>query len=397
MLDKLKKLKPSSVGSALLLAVAVIAAFKLIMSIESIAAALYGAWRYVWELLTPFVIGGVIAYLINPIVNFFEGCFGKFIRKPAPVRITSTAAAYILCFAAIVIILNLLIPLLVQSMADIINSVPAYYNKLQALKESDWNDTVAGGLFISAFSAAEQELARIISESNLTSLNPAISGILGGVINLGGTVLDAFLGIVISVYFIMEKGQLLTGVRRICKAFFTNNTSDKIASHTADAHRILSRFIVGKTLDSLIIGVICFIGLLIFNVRNAALFSVIVGVTNMIPYFGPFMGGIPVVLLVLFESPLKALWVAIFIFILQQFDGSILGPKILGNSINLSPFWIIFAIIVGGGLFGVTGMFLGAPALAVIILEVNRIIDAKIEKKLTSQPPVPDGESSDRQ
>lgn len=381
MLDKLKKLKPSSAGAVLLLAVAVIALFKLIMSIEYVAAAILDGWRYVWNLLTPFVIGGVVAYLINPIVNFFERHWGKLIKKSATARVVSVTSAYIICFAVILVILNLLIPLLVKSTADIINSIPAYYNKLQSLKESDWNTTVAGRLFISAFSSAEQELANIISQSSLSSLNPAISGILGGVINIGGTLLDAVLGVIISIYFIMEKDRLLIGAKRICKAVFTDSVSDKISRHTADAHGILSRFIVGKTIDSLIIGIICFIGLLIFNVRNSALFAVIVGVTNMIPYFGPFIGGVPVVLLVLFESPLKALWVAIFIFILQQFDGSILGPKILGNSINLSPFWIIFAILIGGGLFGVAGMFLGAPALAVIMLELSRVIDARIEKK----------------
>ena len=390
MLEKLRKIKPSSAVSVLLLAVAVIGVFKLIMSIESVASALLNGWRYVWGLLTPFVIGGVIAYLINPMVNFFERHYGKIIKRPTPARVTSTATAYVICFAVLIIILNLLIPLMVKSTADIINSIPAYYNKLQALKESDWNNTVAGQFFISTFTTIEQELTRIISQSSFSSLNPAISGILGGVINLGGTLLDAVLGIVISVYFIVEKDLLLAGAKRICKAIFTDDTSSKISSHTKDAHIILSKFIVGKTLDSLIIGVICLVGLLIFNVRNSALFSVIVGVTNMIPYFGPFIGGIPVVLLVMFESPLKALWVAIFIFILQQFDGSILGPKILGNSINLSPFWIIFAIIIGGGLFGVTGMFLGAPALAVIMTEVNRIIDAKIAKKSCPVETTPD-------
>lgn len=392
MLEKLKKIKPSSAASVLLLAVAVIGVFKLIMSIESVASALLNGWRYVWGLLTPFVIGGVLAYLINPMVNFFERHYGKLIKRPTPARVTSTATAYVICFAVLIIILNLLIPLMVKSTADIINSIPAYYNKLQALKESDWNSTVAGQFFISTFTTIEQELTRIISQSSFSSLNPAISGILGGVINLGGTLLDAVLGIVISVYFIMEKDRLLAGTKRICKAIFTDDTSSKISSHTKEAHIILSKFIVGKTLDSLIIGVICFIGLLIFNVRNSALFAVIVGVTNMIPYFGPFIGGIPVVLLVLFESPLKALWVAIFIFILQQFDGSILGPRILGNSINLSPFWIIFAILIGGGFFGVAGMFLGAPALAVIMLELGKVIDARIDKKAKTPPPVADGE-----
>ncbi|MBE7013350.1 MAG: AI-2E family transporter [Ruminococcaceae bacterium] len=396
MLSKIKTLRPRQAGTFLLTAVAVIGAYKIIMNIEDVARWLYSAVSYAWDLLAPFVIGAVVAYLINPAVIFFETrLYGKLRKKAKASRVLSIAAAYAILGAALVIILNLLIPLLVKSAADIINSIPAYYSKFQALKSGQWNDTVTGRLLSSLFAAGERELSQLLAQNNLNALNPAITGLVDGVINFGGTVLDGVLGIVISVYFILEKENLLRGTKRICRAFFKDETCEKLSSHTADAHKILSKFVVGKTLDSLIIGVICTAGLMILNVKNAALFGVIVGVTNMIPYFGPFIGGVPVVLLVLFESPLKALWVGLFIFALQQFDGVILGPKILGNSINLSPFWIIFAILIGGGLFGVAGMFLGAPALAVIMQETSRLLDNRISAKepIKTPTPPPDAET----
>jgi len=123
------------------------------------------------------------------------------------------------------------------------------------------------------------------------------------------------------------------------------------------------------------------VGLTILKIRYALLISVIVGVTNMIPYFGPFIGAVPAVIITFFDSPINALWVTIFIFVLQQFDGLILGPKILGDSVGLSPFWIIFSIVLGGGLYGVIGMFLGVPVIAIVITFTNRLIDWQLEKK----------------
>jgi len=385
MLSKIKNIRLKGAGTFIITAIVIIAAYKLIMNVETFIGAVYSGIKYVSGLLMPFLMGAILAYLLNPAVKFFEKrVYGKIKKLCKSARVLSIITVYAISAAVVFFILNMLIPLLVKSIADIIQQIPEYIAKLQSLRNGEWNHSVVGRVIFNAFSAIEREISAFLSQSDLSAFNPAVTGILGRVINVTGTVFDVIFGIIISVYFILEKDNLLAGVKKINRALFDNKTSDKISNHTAQAHQIFSSFIVGKTIDSLIIGVICIFGLMILRVNNSALFGVIVGVTNMIPYFGPFIGGIPVVLLVLFESPLKALWTGLFIFALQQVDGMLLGPKILGNSINLSPFWIIFAILIGGGLFGVMGMFLGAPTLAVILLEVNRLIDRRIRKKETS-------------
>ncbi len=382
MLEKLRNLKNKNITTFLLTAVAVIIAYKVIMNIEGVVRALHTGVSYLKELLMPFIIGGVIAYLLNPAVNFFEQrIYGKFKKLNKAKTALSLVTVYAIAAAALVLILNMLIPLLIKSIADIVAQVPEYFNKLMALRNGEWNHSVVGKLIFNAIATVEQDITKILSNYDFTALNPALTGIVGRLVSATGTILDVVFGLIISVYFIFDKHKLLAGIKRISRAFLKDSSSDKLGSYTMEAHGIFSRFIVSKTLDSLIIGVLCFIGLMLLRVENSALYGVIVGVTNMIPYFGPIIGAIPVVLLVLFESPLKAVWVGLFIFALQQFDGMILGPKILGDSIDLSPFWIIFAIIIGGGLFGVAGMFLGAPALAVILLAVNRLIDRRISMK----------------
>lgn len=381
MLSKIKKIRPKGAGVFILSAIAVIASYKLIMNIEGVFALLCGVFKKTSALLTPFIVGGIIAYLLNPAVNFFEKKVFKSKKLRKSSKTLSLVTVYAISLAILTVIFNMLIPLLVKSVTDIINKIPQYYEKLQLLKISEWSNSFFGKIIVDGIVSAESSVKNFLNSANITAFNPAVAEILGGVISATGTVFDVVFGVIISIYFILEKDNLLNGIKRICLALFKDETTDRISRHTKEAHGIFSKFIVGKTIDSLIIGIICFFGLKILNVNNAALFAVIVGVTNMIPYFGPFIGGIPVVLLVLFESPLKALWTGIFIFALQQFDGMILGPKILGDSIDLSPFWIIFAILIGGGLFGVMGMFLGAPALAVILLETCRLIDKKIESK----------------
>lgn len=388
MFSKLKKIRPGGAGALVLSAIVVIAAYKIIMNIEGVVMILRGVFDKTAALLMPFIVGGIIAYLLYPAVRFCENkIFAKvkFLRKGA--KGLSITLVYAIAASALTVIINMLIPLLVKSAADIIGKIPVYYERMQLLKISDWSNSAVGKIVVSAIMSAESAVVNFVDTFDLSSFNPAAKEILGGVMNVTGTVFDTIFGVIISVYFILEKDNLLNGIKKICRALFKDETTEKISRHTKEAHGIFSRFIVGKTVDSLIIGVLCFFGLKIIGVGNAPLFSVIVGVTNMIPYFGPFIGGIPVVLLVLFESPLKALWTGLFIFILQQFDGMILGPKILGDSIDLSPFWIIFAILIGGGLFGVMGMFLGAPALAVILLECKRLIDKKIAAKSATPEP----------
>lgn len=184
-------------------------------------------------------------------------------------------------------------------------------------------------------------------------------------------VLNWVLGLIISVYMFMGKERFFAQAKKLLYALFEKDTVDEILRQTRDSHAIFSGFITGKILDSLIIGLICFACLSVFRMPYAMLISVIVGVTNVIPYFGPFIGAIPSVFIMLTVSPIKALFLALFILVLQQFDGNILGPKILGQSTGLSAFWVVFSIMLFGGLFGFVGMFIGVPTFAVIYSNIR--------------------------
>ena len=194
-------------------------------------------------------------------------------------------------------------------------------------------------------------------------------------------ILNFILALIIAFYMLMDKESFKEGVEKLLSVVMLDESVIKIKDFGREADELFGKFIVGKSIDSFIIGCMCLIGLSLMNIRYALLLAVMVGITNMIPYFGPFIGGVPAVLVTFFDSPVKALWVILFILALQQFDGLFLGPKILGDSVGLSPFWIIFSIVVGGGIAGVLGMFLGVPIFAIIRLLTIRIIDKQLEKK----------------
>ena len=199
-------------------------------------------------------------------------------------------------------------------------------------------------------------------------------------------VLNLFIAIMVSIYMLADKRPLVNSCKAVVYAFVPVKYIRLILEISAEANRLFSSFIVGKAIDSTIIGLLCFVFMLILRLPYAVLISVIVGITNMIPYFGPFIGAIPSAIILLFISPLKAVIFVVMVFVLQQFDGLILGPKILGDSTGLKPLWIIFAITIGGSIAGVLGMFLGVPAVAFIRYLFQRLINHQLQKRDGSLP-----------
>lgn len=194
-------------------------------------------------------------------------------------------------------------------------------------------------------------------------------------------VMSFVVGIIISIYVLMGKERFFAQSKKLLSALIPTPAVDRIVQITHQSHEIFSGFISGKILDSCIVGLLCFIGMVIFRWPYAVLISVMVGVTNVIPYFGPFFGAIPSVLIMLIVDPVKAIWLALFILALQQLDGNVIGPKILGNSTGLSAFWVIFSITVFGSLFGVVGMFIGVPLFAVIYSLVRQFCEWRLSCK----------------
>ena len=189
------------------------------------------------------------------------------------------------------------------------------------------------------------------------------------------------IGIIVSFYILGNKEKLNIQAQKIVYALSPKKYIENISNIYHLSSDIFGKYIIGTLIDSLIVGILCFVGMAIFKMPYALLISVIVGVTNIIPFFGPFIGGIPSFLILFIIEPIQALWFALFIFVLQQVDGNILKPKIIGNSIGLSGLWVMFSVIIGGGLFGISGMILGVPLFAVVYLIISDVIHKRLKDK----------------
>ena len=300
----------------------------------------------------------------------------------------SIIIVYICIFGTLFLTIRFLVPQILDNIKVLFNNLPTYLDELKDII-AQLQHTINQNI---SYPDVTQFVNEIINPSKVShlvdfaSLSKAFDHVISGTMNLTGTILNLIIGIMIASYAVMQKETFTNGSKRLIYALFRQNTANKIISIASESHTTIIRFFVGKSLDSLIIGIICFIVLSIMKNPYALLLSFIVGLFNMIPYFGPFIGAIPAVILTLFEGIPAAIGVAIFIFLLQQFDGLYLGPKILGESIGITPFWIISAITVGGAIAGPLGMFFASPILAVILSITNRWIDKRLNTKRIDLP-----------
>lgn len=336
----------------------------------------------------PFLIGLLIAYLINPLTKLInEKIFRKIFKSKAPKtrKILSVLTSYIIVIGVIVTALFYIIPQIVDSLMQIANLVESaqtgyssIMNKLNKMKENypEWNIDAVIKTVDGIPAMMTDVITKTVPKLIPTLYNTSIS-LISGVINL-------LIAIMVSIYMLLDKAQLINNGKRIVYAILKPEKADRFLETAAECNKIFGNFIIGKMIDSIIIGILCWIIMTIIGLPYALVISVIVGITNMIPYFGPFIGAVPGVLLLIIANFGYAVIFTILIIALQQFDGLYLGPKILGESTGLRPIWIIFAITVGGWAAGVAGMFLGVPVVAVIAHLTNRALDKKMVKKEVS-------------
>lgn len=351
------------------------------------------AFRWVRKLISPFIIAAFIAYLLNPGVRWFETKVFSRIKgledKRRLKRNASILVIFLLLGGLITTLAIIIAPEIVTNIRDIGTRAPEYAifveNNIQR-----WSEELMSLRFynVNIYEFIEPYQERLTGYFDQVGelLDMMVGMLVNRVFAITSGLLNFSLGLVISVYALADKESFKKGFERFLRAFFSGQRVEGIKQFGRDADYLFSKFIVGKSLDSLIIGIMCYIGMNLLNIRYALLLSVFVGVTNMIPYFGPILGMIPAGILTLFDSPAKAFWVVIFLLALQQFDGLYLGPKILGSSVGMPPFWVIFAIVVGGKLFGFLGMFLGVPVLGVIRLLFGRILDQLVAQKEALAP-----------
>ncbi len=351
-------------------------------------SAVSGAVKEFFRVVAPVTWGIVIAYLCNPIMKYIEKIIQKITdRKKAHPKLTralSVSISIIILIAVITALIAVVVDQITSSVVEIFSSIPAYRRQIETLITKFLGD------YPKIVSAIESQLdtiyPKLIDYAN--NMIPKIGDISiklkDSAIVVIMTIKDCVIGFIVAIYLLLSKETFIAQAKKIVYAFFPKNLSKNILLVSSKANKTLSGFLSGKLVDSFIIGVICFIVMTIMQMDFAALISVIIGITNIIPFFGPFFGAIPSALLLLMAAPKQVIPFIIFIIILQQFDGNILGPKILGDSTGLTPFWVMFAIFVGGGLFGFAGMLLGVPIFAVIYALFSESVAYLLKKKKLS-------------
>ncbi len=340
--------------------------------------------------LRPVIFGIVIAYLLNPIVmridRFLIPFLKKYIKSEKRVRRLSRSigVAVSLLFLVIIILMlcNLLIPELYASIRNMIYTLPRQLNQMaERIDEMTSSTSTASTFLKTAMNEGMDMLTDWLRNDLFAKTNELMSNLTVGVFNVISVVVNFLIGMVISVYLLYSKETFMKQCKKTVYAVFNPRHANMLLHMAMKSNEIFGGFVIGKIVDSAIIGVICFFGLSLLKMPYTSLISVIVGVTNVIPFFGPYIGAVPSAVLIMLANPIKGIYFVIFILLLQQFDGNILGPKILGNSTGLTPFWVVFAILLGGGLFGVAGMLMGVPAFAVIYYLAEMILNSRLEGK----------------
>lgn len=359
---------------------------KVIGNLPSIGTTIARGLAFVRTMCWPFLLGFMFAYVVNPFLNFFEHhalSDSAFLAKhPKAVRLSCILLIYTIIIGGIIWIVIYLIPEIKASIFTFTSQLPVY---TAALNEKI-NQLFQQVNFINGENVTHA-LNRLLESLNVAShdIPKLAETILGNVFNVGRAALNIIMGIFISFYMLYDKEGFGKQIHKIVLALLPQKAAERLFYNAARIHHIFQSFIVGKAVDSLMIGILAFVGLSIIGAPLVLVLSLIIGITNMIPYFGPFLGGIPSVIITLLISPIDAIWVALFILALQQFDGNFLGPKILGNSLEISPLWIILAVVIGGMLMGPLGMFVGVPVFATIKMFCTEYIDKRYARKYGKQ------------
>lgn len=346
--------------------------------------------KTVFDVLQPVWIGIVIAYLLNPITNFMERKGAQLLRKTkwkkishSQIRMVSVMITEIFAIVILIGIASIMFPELIYSLGTFIRSLPEYANQVAELLETVTQDSDSQWVVFleKLLNDGSREVSDWINEGVLQNLENVLSYFTTSVIGIAKMLLNMMIGVIISIYLLVSKQQFVGQGKKVLYAIFYEHQANSILEVVRKSHSIFSGFISGKLVDSLIIGVICFVGMTFMKMPYIPLVSGLVGVTNVIPFFGPYLGAIPSVLLIMLVSPGKGIMFLIFIIILQQLDGNVIGPKILGSSTGLSAFWVIFAILIGSGLFGIVGMIAGVPVFAVIYYLVKTWLEYNLRKR----------------
>ena len=344
------------------------------------------------SILAPFIWGLVICYLLSPLMRSVESRLflplaRKLYRKNKKndgrrfARVLTVIFCEIVLILVLVALVYLIIPQMLSSVQTLISNSGAYIDNLSKWADGLFEnypvlDDYLGG-FLDNFNT---NLGNWLETKLLPRVGSVVSSVTTGVYGVAKSIYNLIIGIIVSIYLLSDKEGFVAAVKRMMYSVFSVETADRLRSGLNFVDRTFMSFLNGKLLDSLIIGIICYIVCSILQMPYTLLVSVIVGVTNIIPFFGPLIGAVPSALIILMVNPTKCLIFVIFVIILQQIDGNIIGPRILGNSTGITGFWVMFSIILGGGLFGFWGLLLGVPVFVVIYSLVTNLVVKKLRR-----------------
>lgn len=356
--------------------------------------------RRLLKILTPIIDGVALAYILTPLLNFVEReWIGRLYarskkemthKRKRSRRNWSILVTYMIFIGLVYLFFRLVIPQLISSIKSIVYQFPRLINNLEKFITELFADNPEIESTINSFITDYSiQLNNIVQTKLIPQAEDLIKTFSLSVINVIKALLNLIIGIIISLYLMATKELLAGQAKKIMYALYENRDANKLISGIRYTHTVFIGFLGGKLIDSVIIGILCFIVISIVGIPYTVLVSVIVGVTNIIPFFGPYIGAIPSILLVLMINPVKALYLLIIIIVLQQIDGNVIGPKILGDSTGLSSFWVIFSITVFGGMFGIAGMLLGVPSFAVIYALIKYKVNRKLKSKDMPQDTTP--------
>ena len=329
------------------------------------------------DILYPFIYGGVVAYLLRPVCNLYE----RKLEKLLPVKLRKAANPLAVTFGmitgllAVYLLIIMILPELYTSIQNIWYTLPDRVSGFIAWATETFGEDEE---LVHLFNVAYETLYSTIDTWARETLVPYVSNIVSGVghsvVRVLQFLMDFLIGLIVAVYLLLSRKKFGKQGVMIIRSTLKPKWARLVLNEIAFIDKMFGGFIDGKIVDSAIIGVLCYIGCLIFKFPNALLVSAIVGITNVIPFFGPFIGAVPATVLIMLENPLKGLWFILFVFALQQLDGNVIGPKILGDKTGLSSFWVLFGIILFGGLWGLVGMVIAVPLVAVVYDLVKKLV-----------------------
>ena len=347
--------------------------------------------RQFFKALQPVFYGALIAYLLAPVVNYFERKLfhdhlqrareqGKMTSRRA--RAVSLLLTWMLICAAGYLLASFLLPELYKSVVQLVTSAESYYQTVRGWVEHLLESNPEVEMWVTQqLNIYYEDIQSWLTLKMLPQATTLMTVLSGGIVSALNFLLDLLVGIIASVYLLATKERCAAYSKKVICGLFSRTNAQWVLRGARKVDEIFAGFVRGKLLDSLIIGILCFICCSIFGFPYTPLVSVIVGVTNVIPFFGPFLGAIPSIFLILLVSPLQALYFALFVLALQQLDGNIIGPLILGDKTGISSLWVIIAILVGGSFFGVAGMFFGVPVCACLLSAVSFFVNSRLRRR----------------